>query len=401
MPTFVYKIVNNQGKRIKGSLEAESKEVLVETLQKQGFIVLTVKEASSKALRHSLLRPKIKTKELLILFSQLAAMLEAGIPLITALQGLNEEIENKRLKGILSSIIQEISQGASFAEALAKMQIFDPLVVTLVKTGETSGQLDISLNQLVSYLEEINTLKQQIKSALTYPIFLILFATMAILFLLTKIVPIFAKIYARFKFSLPLPTRILLGISHAIGQNILFILGGILALISLFLGLKRNKDFQIQLDALKLRLPLVGPLIKKTALARFATSFAILIKSGVPLVSTLRLVRNVVQNKIIELGLDEVIISVEKGDSLAEALKKTRLFPGLVIQMTATGEKTGMLDAMLEKVARFYEEQVKLSTRNLTTMLEPIMIIFLGGIIGFILLSVFLPIFKLGQIVRG
>ncbi|MCD6319289.1 MAG: type II secretion system F family protein [Candidatus Desulfofervidaceae bacterium] len=405
MPLFSYRIVDTHGRKLQGEIEAESREKLVENFQKQGFTVLSVKPSSSRSFASSIslffLQNKIKTSDLLVVFSQLAAMLEAGIPLIDALKSLAEESEKKSLKKILNMVTQNISQGDTFANALAKTKIFTPLVINLVKTGEASGHLDITLRQLVKYLEDVHGLKQQIKSALTYPVFLILFAITAVIFMLTTIVPIFAKIYARFKVPLPLPTRILLYISDSLKQHIGIFLIMSISLVILFLMVRNTKKVRLVLDRLKLKLPLIGPLIKKVTLARFAASFSILIKSGIPAIAALKLAREIVRNKVIEMALNEAIFAVEQGDSLADALKKTKVFPELIIQMTSTGEKTGMLDVMLEKVARFYDDQVKLAAKNLTTMIEPVMIIILGGIIGFILLSIFLPIFKLGQVVRG
>jgi len=405
MPLFSYKVIDTHGKKIQGKIEAESREELAENFQNQGFTVLTIKKISGRrttfAFSRFFPRQKIKTNDLLVLFSQLAAMLEAGIPLIDALKSLTEEAENKHLKKILTTVTQNISQGDTFADALAKTKIFDPLVINLVKTGEASGRLDTTLQQLSQYLEDIHTLKQQVKSALTYPIFLILFAVVVVIFLLTKIVPIFAHIYTRFNVPLPLPTCILLLISNNLRHHIGVLVVIFVCIVILFLMVRNTRKVRLYLDKFKLKLPLIGSLVKKVALARFATTFSILISSGIPVITALKLAQEVVQNRMIEIALNKAILAVEQGDTLADALKRTKMFPELIIQMTFTGEKTGMLDVMLKKVARFYDSQVKLASKNLTTMIEPIMIIFLGGIIGFILLSVFLPIFKLGQVVRG
>jgi len=341
----------------------------------------------------------VKQDEVLLFASQMSAMVESGLPLLRCLTSFGNEVENPQFKGVMDSVSIDVEEGSTFFDALSKHpKVFNKLFINMVKAGEVSGRLDQTLAQLASYLERSANLRRKVKAAITYPLFLIGFTAFAIILLVTKVVPVFQKIYTGAKVTLPVPTRILIASSVAIRDYywlLLLIAAGIGVFIYLQLQTARGRYFW---DKQKLRIPILGPLMRKYSLTKFTRTLGVLINSGIPILAALDLVAETADNKMLEVAISESATSIEQGSGFAEALAERRyVFPEMVIQMSATGEESGTLDNMLSKVANFYEQQIEAGISTLTSLIEPILVIFIGTVVGGILLSIFLPIFKMGR----
>ncbi|UCD72182.1 MAG: type II secretion system F family protein [Syntrophobacterales bacterium] len=408
MPLYSYTAKKSDGKNVKGELEAISELEVIETLHQRALTVLDIvekKRAPEKGLerRFSMRAPLIgggvKHDEVLLFVSQMSAMVEAGLPLLRCLTSFGNEVENPQFKRTIDSVSIDVEEGSTFFDALSKHpKIFSKLFVNMVKAGEVSGRLDQTLSQLASYLEKTANLRRKVKAAITYPLFLIGFTAFAIILLVTKVVPVFQKIYAGGNVSLPTPTKILIASSVAMREYywaLLLIAAGIVFLIYMELQTERGRFFW---DKQKLGIPILGQLMRKYSLTKFTRTLGVLINSGVPILAALDLVAETADNKMLERAIRESSTSIEQGSGFAEALSERRnVFPEMVIQMSGTGEESGTLDRMLSKVANFYEQQIEATITTLTTLIEPILIIFIGAAVGSILLSIFLPIFKMGR----
>ncbi|MCK5554138.1 MAG: type II secretion system F family protein [Deltaproteobacteria bacterium] len=408
MPRYSYTAKRSDGKNVRGDLEAISELEVIETLHRRNLTVLDIaekKSAREKALagRFSMSAPLfgggVKHDEIFLFASQMSAMVESGLPLLRCLTSFGNEVENPQFKGVMDSVSIDVEEGSTFFDALSKHpKVFSKLFINMVKAGEVSGRLDQTLAQLASYLERSANLRRKVKAALTYPVFLIGFTAFAIIILVAKVVPVFQKIYAGAKMNLPAPTRILIASSVAIRDYywlLLLIAAGIGLFIYLQLRTERGRYFW---DKHKLRIPILGPLMRKFSLTKFTRTLGVLINSGVPILAALDLVAETADNKMLEVAISESATSIEQGSGFAEALAERRnVFPEMVIQMSTTGEESGTLDKMLSKVANFYEQQIEASITTLTSLIEPILVIFIGAVVGGILLSIFLPIFKMGR----
>jgi len=409
MPIYAYTAKQESGENLRGYLEAADENQLIEMLHQRNLVALSFREERVKkpsrerlSLAANLLQPRIKLDEVLLFSSQLSAMVEAGLPLLRSLQSLTREIENRHFRSIVETVSTEVEEGSTFHDALAKHpRAFSHLFVNMVRAGEISGRLDETLSQLTNYLETMANLRRKLIGAITYPSFLIVFTTAAVLFLVVRVVPVFQEIYGRFGARLPTPTRVLLTISATMREyGLFFLLGAVAAAIVVVLIL-RSTQGRYLFDRYRLKIPLFGSLLRKYALVRFTRTLGVLINSGVPILASLDLVSETTGNRFIERAITESSTSIERGHSLAEAMGERReVFPEMVIQMASTGEESGTLDKMLEKVAGFYEQQIESIIAGLTSLLEPILIVLIGGVIGSILLSIFLPIFKMGRAVH-
>jgi type IV pilus assembly protein PilC len=332
----------------------------------------------------------------------MSAMVESGLPLLRCLTSFGNEVENPPLKSVIDSVSIDVEEGSTFFDALSKHpKVFSKLFVNMVRAGEASGRLDQTLAQLAGYLERTANLRRRVKAAVTYPIFLIGFTIFAIIFLVAKVVPVFQKIYTGSGMNLPVPTRILITSSVALRDYYwLFLLmaAGIGFLI--YTGLK-TEGGRFFWDKNKLRIPMLGPLMRKYSLTKFTRTLGVLINSGVPILGALDLVAETADNSMLERAIRESSMSIEHGSGFAEALaERKNIFPEMVIQMSATGEESGTLDNMMTKVANFYEQQIEASITTLTSLIEPILVIFIGSVVGGILLSIFLPIFRMGRAIH-
>ena len=411
MPRYIYEAVNTEGKSIEGIGEEVSGLALAYKLQERGLVVVSIAEEEkvSEKKKGGLIPRflqyikthgggRVKTDLLLLFSGQLASMIGAGLHLVRSLASLAIEMEDKRFKAIIEKVKEDVKGGASFSEALAKHpKVFSYLYVNLVNAGEMGGELDVVLNQLTIYLEKSYNLRRKVKGAITYPLVILSFAILAVLFMIWKIVPIFQNLYQRTGAELPLPTRLLIAVSSGLQEHLLLAflaLAGLCLLGRIFIHTDKGR---LLFDRSKLKIPVFGPLIRKAILARFTRTLGILVGSGVKILIALELVGKVSGNKVVEKATYESMNLVESGKSISEALRQSGVFPEMIVQMTATGEEAGTLSMMLGKVADYYEQQVEATVANLSSLIEPVLIIFLGGIVGSMIVAMFLPIFKLGQ----
>lgn len=406
MPVYAYTAKQDSGENVKGYLEAADENQLMEILHQRNLIALSFRkrkiERSSRdrsSLSINLLQPRIKLDEVLLFSSQLSAMVEAGLPLLRCLQSFSKEIEDRHFRGIVENVSSEVEEGSTLHDALAKHpRAFSSLFVNMVRAGEISGRLDQALSQLTDYLEKMADLRRKLVGAMTYPSFLIIFTVGAVLFLVVSVVPVFQRIYGGLGAKLPAPTRMLLSISSTIREyGLFFLLAAVVAAIASALIL-RSTGGRYLFDQYKLKFPLFGPLLRKYALVKFTRTLGVLINSGVPILASLDLVAETAGNRFLERAIRQASTAIERGSSFAESMgERKEVFPEMVVQMASTGEESGALDRMLAKVSNFYEQQIESTVAALTSLLEPVLIVLIGGVIGSILLSIFLPIFKMGR----
>ncbi len=397
MGTYGYIAKDSQGLRIKGMLEARDQQDALAVLRKKGLIIISVKEEKIQAVRET----GVKLDDLVIFSRQLATMVESGITLVQALHILSEQAENKMLASVTLKIKDDIESGSSLHEALERHpKIFSNLYINMVKAGETSGLLDEILDRLASYLEKSSALQRKVKSSLVYPAVVVSMAVIITAVLLIKVVPTFKGIFASLGGTLPLPTQILIGISDTLRKFFLFVVIGFVILA--FLGKKfiDTPRGRYQFDKRSLRLPVFGPLLRKVVVAKFSRTLATLVKSGVPILNALEIVGKTSGNMVVEEAVNNARNSIREGEPISEPLSKSGAFPPMVVRMISVGEQTGQLEKMLNKIADFYDEQVDAAVSGLTSMIEPLVIGFLGIIIGGIVVALFMPIFKITELLR-
>jgi type IV pilus assembly protein PilC len=332
----------------------------------------------------------------------LATMVDAGIPLVGALDILGNQIENKTFGEIISKMRNDVETGSSLSDALAKhKKVFSSLFVNMVKAGESSGMLDEILDRLAVYMEKTSSLQKKIVSALIYPAVVSAMAVGITLLLLLKVIPVFKEIFSGFGAELPRPTAILIAISDALQQYFPVIFMIVVFLVIVIGRYVRTDKGKLQYDSLLLKMPIFGPLLTKVAISKFTRTLSTLIKSGVPILNSLEIVGKTSGNKAVEVAVETVRNNVREGESIAEPLARSKIFPYMVVRMVAVGEQSGELEKMLSKIADFYDDQVDAAVSGLTSLIEPLIIAFLGIVIGTIVICMFLPIFKLTQVVAG
>jgi type IV pilus assembly protein PilC len=381
-----------------GFLEAAMESEAVEALHKKELIVIKVELVKKKALRSR--SRKVKLDDLLIFSRQLATMIDAGIPLVHSLGILSEQIENKNFREVIMKVRQDIEAGMNFSDALSKHPAaFSELFVNMTKAGETSGMLDEVLDRLASYLEKSASLARKISSSLVYPAVVVTMAALITSLLLLKVVPTFKGIFDTLGGQLPFPTLVLIAISDMFRKFFIFTAVGLVAGVFLLRKYIASEKGRYNFDSFKLKAPILGTLFKKLAVAKFARTFSTLVKSGVSVLSALDIVSKTSGNKVVEEAVVSCTNSVRDGESISKPLSKSGVFPPMVTRMIAVGEQTGQLEKMLSKIADFYDDQVDTAASGLTSMIEPLVIAFLGIVIGGIVISLFLPIFKLTELV--
>ena len=394
MPTFTYQGRSRTGKVLEGEILADSKNEAIEQLRKQHVLVTTVDEKVEKKSLFG--KGTIKQKEIAVMTRQLSFMIDAGLPINQALEILGNQTENKMLQKTMYEVRKAIESGSSFSDALSSHpDVFTDLYVNMVAAGESGGILDIILDRLAVYIEKNVKLQRAVKSALVYPISVIVIAVGVVIVILWQVIPTFAELFIGLGADLPGPTKITIGISNFIADYILFIFGGIIAFV---LGMKwyvSTPNGRYTMDKLILRIPILGMVMQKIALARFCRTLGTLISSGVPILEGLEITAKTSGNKIIEEDIMKARDSVESGKTLSEPLRDSDMFPPMVVQMVHVGEQTGELDAMVSKVADFYEDEVDAAIADLLSLMEPMIILFLGGTVGWIVVSMYLPIFSL------
>jgi type IV pilus assembly protein PilC len=395
MPVYVWVAQTKKGRKLKGEIDAATEAIALSQLKKRNFTVKKLKLKPKDIFENiSFLKPKVTKKDLVVFTRQFSTMIDAGLPLVQGLTILGEQSENPTFKAILKEITKDVEGGSTLAEAMKKHpKIFDSLFVNLVAAGEVGGILDTILRRLAQFIEKAERLKSQIKGAMTYPIVVMAIAILVISVILVFVIPVFEDMFKSFGSALPTPTQIVVNMSRFLKGNIHWV---IIALIALGYGLKRYRNTaggRKQTDTLFLKLPVFGNLLKKTAVARFTRTLGTMISSGVPILDALEIVAKTAGNVVIEEIIYEVRGSIAEGQTIAEPLSENDIFPGMVIQMIAVGEATGALDSMLEKIADFYDEEVDQAVAALTSMLEPLLMLFLGGSIGGLVIAMYLPIF--------
>lgn len=402
MITFAYQARDASGRIVSGIQDALNEDNAVTSLMSRGLMVLSLQEKSIA----SKTRKKVwtvKETDLVLFTRQLATMIEAGISLVQGLTALYDQSDPKRqrnLRHVVSDVTTRVQGGETFHEAIAKHpRVFNRLFVSMVKAGESGGLLAEILERLAGFLEATARLKKKVKSAMTYPVIVVCIAFAITTFLIVRVVPIFGEIFKDFGAKLPAPTQFLIDVSEFIRSEWYFLVVGIVGTIvgvRTFLRSKRGKELW---DKWKLKLPVFGPLTHKIAMSRFARTFAQLIRSGVPILEVIDIVGGASGNHVIEMGIKSVGSDVEKGDNLSVAMSKKPIFPPMLLRMVAAGESTGKIDNMLEKMADFWDEEIEAMLDALTSLIEPMLIVFLGVIVGGIVIAMFLPIFKLNEVV--
>jgi type IV pilus assembly protein PilC len=405
MGKFAWEGKTRNGKTQKGVMEAANVAAVQSSLRRQGIMPSSVKE-KGKGLDIELklpgMAPKVTTKDLVVFTRQFATMIDAGLPLVQCLDILSRQQDNKTFKGMLLQVKENVESGSTFAEALKKHpKAFDELYVNLVAAGEVGGILDTILNRLAAYIEKALKLKKQVKSAMTYPTTIIGIALVVISVILVFVIPAFEKMFADFGGSLPAPTQIVINISNFVQSYILVIIGAIVLLIFAFKRVYATKTGRERIDDFALKLPIFGILIRKVAVAKFTRTLGTMISSGVPILDGLEIVAKTAGNKTVEKAIYRVRQSISEGKTIAEPLEKSGVFPPMVCQMIAVGEQSGSIDTMLNKIADFYDDEVDDAVGNLTAMMEPLLMLFLGTTVGGLVIAMYLPIFKLAGTVGG
>ncbi len=400
MPTFVYSGKSSGGEARRGELQAASLAQATAALRRQQIIPASINEKKEGFSLASLSEIKfgggVKTKDIVIFSRQFATMIDAGLPLVQCLDILASQQENATFKKVLTEVKSSVEGGSTFADALKKHpKVFDSLYVNLIAAGEVGGILDTILSRLSAFLEKSEKLKGKIKSAMTYPTAVIVIATLIVTGLLVWVVPIFQDMFSSFGRALPAPTQMVVNMSNAM-KNYWYIIfgtiGGVIFALTRFYKTQKGRKV---MDATFLKLPVLGDLIRKTAVARFTRTLGTMLSSGVPILEALDIVSKTSGNVIIEEAIMQSRTSLSQGKTLAEPLIETKVFPGMVTQMIAVGEQTGALDAMLTKVADFYEDEVDAAVDGLTSLIEPLLMAFLGIVVGGLVVALYLPIFQL------
>ena len=402
MPVYLWKARTRQGTIKKGEVEAANDAAVMAQLRAQMLLPVSVK-AKAKDVSEYLpfLRPGIKTKELVIFTRQFATMIDAGLPLVQCLEILGDQQQNRTFKEVIKEVKSDVEQGSTFADALRKHpKPFDSLYVNLVQAGEIGGILDTIMNRLAVYLEKADALARKVKGAMVYPITVLVVAIAVVVLMLVKIIPTFEKMFADFGGQLPGPTQAVINLSHWMQEWLgLFTVVVAGLLIAYFQARKRVPKFRRTTDMIALKLPIFGPLLRKVAVARFSRTLGTMVASGVPILEGLDIVAKTAGNMVIEEALYDVKAAISEGKTIAEPLAESQVFPGMVVQMIAVGEETGAMESMLSKIADFYDDEVDAAVEALTAMLEPAMMVVLGGTVGGLLVAMYLPIFKIAETV--
>jgi type IV pilus assembly protein PilC len=396
MPVFAYQGRTAQGSTA-GEIEAPDRTKAVADLRQRQILVTSIKEkAGARTGVATRFGGKVKDRDMAIFTRQFSTMIDAGLPLVQCLNILAEQSEAKTLRTVTARSARDVESGSTLADALRRHpKVFDELYTNMVEVGESGGILDTVLQRLAVYIEKAASLKRKIKSAMIYPLTIVSVAVLVVIFMLTFVIPVFSKMFVSLGTDLPLPTKIVVWLSEFVQRFILLILAGIAGIVFAFRAYYKTEGGKLGIDALLLRLPVFGPLIRKVAVARFTRTLGTLVSSGVPILEGLRITARTAGNKVVEKAVLATRTSVTAGKTLAEPLRLSGVFPPMVTQMIHVGEQTGALDTMLAKIADFYDDEVDTAVGALTALMEPLMIVFLGVVIGGMVIAMYLPIFKM------
>jgi type IV pilus assembly protein PilC len=404
VPTYVWKGKTLAGEVQSGEIQMGSQDEVLNHLRKKRIITLFVREKPKQISLSLRLRGAtgVKTKDLAIFTRQFATMINAGLPLVQCLDILATQVDKVAFRTIINAVMHDVEAGSTLAEAMRRHpKVFDNLFVNMVEAGEAGGILDVILLRLATYIEKAEALRRKVKSAMTYPVVVLSVAVSTTIFMLLFIIPTFAKIFADFGATLPMPTRIVLAVSDFL-RNFWYVL--IVVVIALIVGYRRyvaTKSGRRNVDRLMLKIPAIGDVLRKGSIARFTRTLGTLISSGVPILDGLEITANTAGNKVIEEAIMETRGSIREGETIAAPLKGKDVFPPMVVQMIAVGEETGALDEMLNKIAVFYEDEVNTAVETLTSIIEPVMIVVMGLLVGGMVVAMYMPMFKMVQVVTG
>jgi type IV pilus assembly protein PilC len=401
--TFAYTALDGSGLPHKGQLSGESKQSITEELKSRGLRVMSLDEKKSGMNMDIKLLPKrVKPTELTVMSRQLATMISSGMTLLRAFYVLEDQVENDKLRETVAQVREDIEAGLSFSEALEKHpKVFGPLYVAMVRAGEAGGVLEQSLDRVADQLEKDDALRRQVKAAMAYPAVVLCFALCVLLGLIAFIVPVFVKIFEDFGGDLPMITKITVAASNMVTGRWYILLALAVGGVVGFKKWKSSSWGRPQWDAVRLRFPFkIGNTVQKISLARWSRTFAALYSAGVPIMQAIEVTGQTAGNTVVEKAMDDVIASVKSGGSISAPLREASIFPSMVAQMIAVGEETGNLDTMLSKVADFYEDEVAAAVKALTSILEPLMIVLVGGIVGFIVIAMYMPMFKVYDAIK-
>jgi type IV pilus assembly protein PilC len=404
MAMFRWQGISARGEVLTGEMEAPTRDAVLVRLRSQRIQPLPAKvKEKNKGLNREINIPgfgdSIKPRDIVIFTRQLATMIDAGLPIVQCLDVLGTQSPNKKLRAVIRQVKDEVEAGSTFTDALRKHpKLFDDLYVNMVAAGEVAGILDTILHRLAGYTEKAMKLKSKIKGAMIYPATIVTVAVGVTAILLVFVIPVFAELFSSFGKALPAPTQFTINLSNFTVAYFKYIVGVVIALGVVCRQLYRTEGGRLSFDHLFLQLPVFGDLVRKSAVARFTRTLSTLVSSGVPILDALAITARTAGNKVVERAVLATRISISEGRTIAEPLTQSKVFPPMVCQMIAVGEATGALDSMLQKIADFYEDEVDNAVANLTALMEPVVILFLGVVIGGLVISMYLPIFKLGSV---
>jgi type IV pilus assembly protein PilC len=396
MPVFTFSGKSEAGEKVSGERAAPNKQALAAQLRKERIVAGAIREKGKEFVMPTFGSGKVKTKEIAVFFRQFSVMIDAGLPLVQCLEILAANQDNPAFQKTLTGVRTTVEGGSTLANAMRQFpKVFDDLSTNMIEAGETGGILDIILQRLAQYVEKAVKLKASVKSALIYPVSVICLAGLVVGALLKWVVPIFSNLFAGLGVALPLPTRVVMGLSAFVGQFWWFFIIGIVAMFFAVKQIRKNPKGRYYLDFAMLKMPVIGILLRKIAVARFTRTLGTLITSGVPILEGLTITARTSGNAVLEEALMKVRKAIEEGRTIVDPLRESGVFPTMVTQMIGVGEATGAMDAMLQKIADFYEDEVDTATKDMLAMLEPILIAFLGVAVGGIVISLYMPLFSM------
>ncbi len=401
MPVYIWKGKNSAGEKRKGEIEAADQAGALAQIKRLRMSDLVIKEKPKDLLENiSFFKPKVTGRDIVIFTRQLSTMINAGLPLVQGLEILEKQQENPSFKKALGEIRSDVESGSTLADSMRKKpKVFDNLFTNMIEAGETGGILDTILSRLAVFMEKSMALKKKIKGAMTYPTICLGISLVILTVILIFVIPVFSKMFKDFGSTLPVPTQIVVSMSDFFKSNIIFLIIGLFVVIFIVKKIYATKKGELAIDKGLLYSPIVGVLLRKVAVAKFTRTLSTMLQAGVPILEALQVVAKTAGNKVIENAVVRVGDSIAEGRPLADPLEESGVFPNMVIQMINVGEQVGALDTMLEKIADFYDEEVDQAVENLTAMIEPFMMVFLGGMIGGLVVAMYLPIFKIASVI--
>ncbi|MFC1546871.1 type II secretion system F family protein [bacterium] len=404
MPIFKYRVRTNRGNELEGSIEAADRRVVIDKMREQSLIIMTLEEEIKSPIRIiyekiNAVMNQIKLKDIALFSRQLAVLVSAGVPIVQCLEILSGQLENKFLSDIVKRIKEDIETGVSITEAMEKHpNAFSELYVSMINAGEVGGILDIILDRIANYLESMQALKSKVKSAMAYPAVVLFIAMTVTFFIMTFVVPKFTEMFVSAGGSLPAPTAVLISISGFLKRYFILIILGLIGAGAAFKAYIKTDQGRYNIDSKVLKLPVFGDLATKVSVAKFSRTLGILISSGVPILQAMETVAKTAGNKIVEKEILNAKDSIREGEKISEPLKKSGIFPPMVIAMISVGEETGNLDTMLIKISDFYDQEVNNAVEAVTSMIEPLIIVVMGVVIGGIVVALFLPMFQMSSL---